>query len=82
MNLWFAGEALVIVFVVRNVTSCLIPLYAYNWILRVGVADAFGEMAAIEYFIILFSVTFIIYGKRVRRWTARFGPMGGRKLCW
>lgn len=36
--------------------------------------QAFGEMVGIQYFVILLLVPMYFYGKRIRAWTATFGP--------
>ncbi|PYI00526.1 MFS general substrate transporter [Aspergillus sclerotiicarbonarius CBS 121057] len=42
------GEALVIIFVIRNTIGMLLSLYAADWISRQGAAKVFGEMTAIQ----------------------------------
>jgi hypothetical protein len=69
-----SGEVLVIVFLVRGVSGCLLSLYAYDWVLATGLSNTFGQMAAIQYFLILFGFVFYLYGKRIRDWTGKFGP--------
>lgn len=70
-----AGEALVIVFTIRGVSGCLLSLYAYNWINAAGFANAFGQMVALQYFLILFTIVFFYYGQTIRTFTATYGPM-------
>lgn len=70
-----AGEALVVVFLVRGVSGCLLSFYCYDWIKAAGVANAFGQMVALQYFFILFGVPFYLYGSRLRAWTAGYGPL-------
>lgn len=70
-----SGEVLVIVFVVRNVMACILSLYIADWIKVEGVKDAFGEMVAIQYAILSLSVVLYFFGKRIRAFTGRFGPM-------
>lgn len=69
-----AGEVLVVVFLVRGVTGCLLSLYAYDWVLAEGLANTFGQMAAIQCFFALFAIMFYQYGGRIRTWTSNFGP--------
>lgn len=69
-----AGEVLVVVFLVRGVTGCLLSLYAYDWVLAEGLANSFGQMAAIQYFFVLFVIVFYLYGEKIRMWTSTFGP--------
>jgi len=70
-----AGEVLVIVFVVRNVMACILSLYIADWIKAEGVRKAFGEMVAIQYAILSLSVVLYFFGRRIRAFTGRFGPM-------
>ena len=74
-----AGEALVVLFMIRDVSGCLLSLYAYDWIVAAGNANAFGQMVAVQYFFILFIVLFLLYGKRLRQFTASYGPMSSFK---
>lgn len=69
-----AGEVLVIVFLIRGVSGCVLSLYAYDWVLAQGLQDTFGEMAAVQYFFVLFAIGFYYFGKRMRVWTWTFGP--------
>jgi len=70
-----SGEVLVIVFVVRNVMACIFSLYIADWIKVEGVKKAFGEMVAIQYAILSLSVVLYFFGRRIRAFTGRFGPM-------
>lgn len=70
-----SGEVLVIVFVVRNVMACLLSLYIADWIAVEGVKKSFGEMVAIQYAILSLSVVLYFFGKRIRAFTGKFGPM-------
>ncbi|KUJ11873.1 putative polyamine transporter [Mollisia scopiformis] len=70
-----SGEVLVIVFVVRNVMACILSLYIADWIKKEGIKKAFGEMVVIQYAILSLSVVLYFWGKRIRAWTATFGPM-------
>jgi hypothetical protein len=62
-------------FVVRNVMACIFSLYIADWIKAEGVKNAFGEMVAIQYAILSLSVVLYFFGKRIRAFTGRFGPM-------
>ncbi|QDS76433.1 hypothetical protein FKW77_004351 [Venturia effusa] len=66
-----AGEALVVVFVLRGIASCLLSIFAPNWIEDVGTTAAFGQMVGVQYFLLIFVVLFAFYGKRIRAMTAR-----------
>ena len=63
------------VFVVRNVMACVLSLYIADWIKVEGIKDAFGEMVAIQYAILSLSLVLYLFGKRIRRFTGKFGPM-------
>ncbi|CAG7920168.1 unnamed protein product [Penicillium olsonii] len=69
------GEALVIIFVIRNTIGMLVSLYAADWIERQGPAAVFGEMAAIQVASILFAIPLFIWGNSLRAWTSSYGPM-------
>jgi len=70
-----AGEALVFVFVLRGIIGCFLALWAYDWILATGMQNAFGQMVAIQYFVILFGIAFMVWGKKIRAMTRNYGPM-------
>ncbi|KAJ6006714.1 hypothetical protein N7451_004658 [Penicillium sp. IBT 35674x] len=70
-----AGEALVIVFVIRNTIAMLLSLYTVNWQESTGVKNAFGQMVGIQYFFLLFTIPMFLFGKRIRAWTTHFGPI-------
>ncbi|RAL13903.1 MFS general substrate transporter [Aspergillus homomorphus CBS 101889] len=72
-----AGEALVIIFVIRNTIGMLLSLYASDWIARQGVAVVFGEMTAIEAASLLLAVPLFFFGMRLRAVTRRYGPNRG-----
>lgn len=69
------GEALVIIFVIRNTIGMLLSLYAANWIERQGPAPVFGEMTAIQVVSILFAIPMYFFGGSLRAFTSRYGPM-------
>lgn len=70
-----AGETIVIVFIIRNVIACLISTYISNWIEGQGLKDAYGELVGVAYIILSLSLVLFIFGKKIRRFTSRFGPM-------
>ncbi|KAJ5327666.1 hypothetical protein N7452_008056 [Penicillium brevicompactum] len=69
------GEALVIIFVIRNTIGMLVSLYGADWIDRQGPAVVFGEMAAIQVASVLFAIPLFIWGRSLGAWTSTFGPM-------
>ncbi|KAI9926342.1 hypothetical protein ASPWEDRAFT_119056 [Aspergillus wentii DTO 134E9] len=69
------GEALVIIFVIRNTIGMLLSLYGTNWIERQGPAAVFGEMTAIQVVALLLAIPLFFYGERLRTLTSRYGPM-------
>jgi MFS family permease len=71
----FAGEALVIVFVIRNAIACVLSMYSSDWIVRQGASIVFGEMAAIQWFLLLFAVPLYLWGPALLKFTAAYGPM-------
>lgn len=70
-----AGEALVVLFMIRGVSGCLLSLYAYDWIVAAGTENAFSQMVAVQYFFILLTILFLWYGRELRVFTASYGPM-------
>ncbi|KAL6230898.1 hypothetical protein BDW75DRAFT_248257 [Aspergillus navahoensis] len=62
----FAGEALVIVFVIRNTIAMLLALYTVDWQQATGTENAFGEMVAMQYFFLILGIPMFYYGKRIR----------------
>ncbi|KAJ5413950.1 hypothetical protein N7509_000577 [Penicillium cosmopolitanum] len=69
------GEALVIIFVIRNTIGMLLSLYAADWIEKQGPAPVFGEMMAIQVVSILFAIPLYIWGRPLRDFTSIYGPM-------
>ncbi|KAJ5700974.1 hypothetical protein N7493_012020 [Penicillium malachiteum] len=69
------GEALVIIFVIRNTIGMLLSLYASDWITRQGTAAVFGEMTAIQVVSVLFAIPLYYFGRSLRAWTSSYGPM-------
>ncbi|KAL4806068.1 MFS general substrate transporter [Aspergillus unguis] len=69
------GEALVIIFVIRNTIGMLISLYGADWINRQGPAAVFGEMTAIQAASVLLAIPLFFWGQPLRAWTSQYGPM-------
>jgi hypothetical protein len=53
----------------------MLALFAFNWITATGTKNAFGQMVAIPYFKLLSAILFLLFGKRIRAVSTRFGPM-------
>jgi hypothetical protein len=53
----------------------MLALFAFNWITATGTSNAFGQMVAVQYFMIAFVSLFLLYGKQIRAKTATYGPM-------
>lgn len=71
-----AGEALVVVFVIRGITGTVLALYSVDWIEAAGERQAFGQMVGIQYFVLITgAVAFLLWGKKIRMMTAQYGPM-------
>ncbi|TVY75768.1 putative MFS-type transporter [Lachnellula suecica] len=70
-----AGEVLVVTFVMRGVIGTVLALYSVKWMENVGQKNFFGMMVGVEYFMCAWVILFLIYGKRIRARTARYGPM-------
>lgn len=66
-------------FIVRNVIGCLISTYISLWIQHQGVKNAFGELVGVAYVILALSLLLYIFGRRIRDFTSRFGPMAKLK---
>lgn len=64
-----------IVFILRNVMGFLISTYFSKWIQKQGLKRAFGELTGVTYVMLLLCVVLYIWGKRIRAFTMRFGPM-------
>ncbi|KAJ6090308.1 hypothetical protein N7486_009123 [Penicillium sp. IBT 16267x] len=69
------GEALVIIFVIRNTIGMLLSLYAADWIEKQGTAAVFGEMTAIQVVSVLFAIPLYFWGRSLRAFTSSYGPM-------
>lgn len=69
------GEALVIIFVIRNTIGMLVSLYGADWIEAQGTVVVFGEMAAIQVASVLFAIPLFLWGNSLGAWTSTYGPM-------
>jgi MFS family permease len=70
-----AAEAMVILFVLKGVIGAVLILYTINWVEVAGEKQAFGQMVGVQYFFCLFVIIFLLFGKRIRVLTVRYGPM-------
>ena len=71
----FASETMTVIFVIRGIIGAVLILYTINWVEVAGVKQAFGQMVGVQYFICLFAIAFLVFGKRIRAFTVRYGPM-------
>jgi hypothetical protein len=70
-----AGEAMVILFVIRNSVACACSICCASWIAQVGLVNVFVIMAGLEWAVmILVGLPMYFFSKRVLAWTAGFGP--------
>lgn len=76
-----AGEAIVIVFVIRNSIGCLIGSYITAWFQGQGLRRAYGELVAVAYIVLALWLAMYVFGRRVRVWTDSFGPMARATGC-
>jgi len=70
-----AAEALTVVFVLKGVIGAVVMLYGDDWIRVAGQKQAFGQMAGLQYFLCLWVVVFVLWGKKIRAFTVRYGPV-------
>ncbi|KAK5719971.1 hypothetical protein LTR15_007244 [Elasticomyces elasticus] len=71
----FAGEALVIVFVIRNVIALVCSFYTNQWIAEKGLESVTGTMAGIQWAVLLLAVPIYFFSKRILSFTNTYGPM-------
>lgn len=70
-----AAEALTAVFVLRGVVGAVVVLYGDNWLRTAGEKQGFGQMVGVQYFLCLWAIAFLLWGKKIRAFTAWYGPM-------
>ncbi|PVH70070.1 polyamine transporter [Cadophora sp. DSE1049] len=70
-----AAEAFTVVFVLRGVIGAVVVLYGDNWVRIAGEKQAFGQMVGVQYFLCLCVVVFLLWGKNIRAFTVRYGPV-------
>lgn len=61
-----AGETVVTQLALKSAFGFLLSFYTNPWIDRVGYQDAFGTMAGIAGFVLMFWVVFYVWGKGIR----------------
>jgi MFS family permease len=69
------AEAMVIIFLIKGVIGAVLILYTINWVEVAGMKQSFGQMVGVQYFVCLFVIVFFVFGKRIRAFTVRYGPM-------
>lgn len=67
-----------VVFILRNTIACLMSTYISVWIEQQGIREAFGEVVGVAYMILSLALVLFLFGKRIRAWTVRFGPMSNK----
>ena len=72
----YAAEALTVVFVLKSVIGAVAVLFGDNWIRVTGQKQAFGQMIGVQYFLCLWLIAFLLWGKKIRAFTVRCGPVG------
>ncbi|KXL43707.1 hypothetical protein M433DRAFT_139156 [Acidomyces richmondensis BFW] len=70
----FAGEALVTVFVVRNLIGVMCSFYSNVWIQQDGLQSVTGTMAGLEWALMAISLPFYFYSSQVLSFTGMYGP--------
>lgn len=71
----FAAEAMAVIFLIKGIIGAVLILYTINWVEVAGVKQSFGQMVGVQYFFCLFVIVFFVYGKQIRAFTVRYGPM-------
>lgn len=71
----FASEVAAAASILRGTIATLLTLWLYPWIKAAGLKQAFGQIVGIQYFLGLWVILFLFWGKRIRLMTARYGPM-------
>lgn len=64
-----------VVFVIRNVITCLISTYISAWFRSQGLQKAFGELVGVACIILSMWVGICLFGRKLRSFTSSFGPM-------
>lgn len=70
----FSGEALVTVFVVRNVIAVVCSFYSNVWIGHDGLEAVTGTMAGLQWALLAFAIPFYFFSKQILAFTDTYGP--------
>ncbi|KAK1009776.1 hypothetical protein LTR54_005572 [Friedmanniomyces endolithicus] len=70
-----AGEALVIVFVIRNIIALVCSFYTNEWIGKDGLQAVTGTMAGLEWTLLLVAVPIYLFSRQILSFTDSYGPM-------
>lgn len=70
----FAGEALVTVFVVRNVIALVCSFYSNKWIASDGLESVTGTMAGIQWAMLLIAIPIYFFSGKLLAFTNSYGP--------
>ncbi|KAK0949978.1 hypothetical protein LTR91_026015, partial [Friedmanniomyces endolithicus] len=71
----YAGEALVIVFVIRNIIALVCSFYTNQWIGKDGLQAVTGTMAGLEWTLLLVAVPMYLFSRQILSFTDSYGPM-------
>ncbi|KAI7235461.1 MFS general substrate transporter [Hortaea werneckii] len=71
----YAGEALVTIFVVRNIIALICSFYSNEWISGSGIESVTGTEAGIELAVLAVALFFYFFSQQVLTLTASYGPM-------
>ncbi|KAF2765157.1 polyamine transporter [Teratosphaeria nubilosa] len=70
----FSGEALVTVFVIRNVIAVVCSFYSNVWIQQDGVSAVFGTMAGLEWALMAVAIPVYVFSSQILAFTDKYGP--------
>ncbi|KAI7198418.1 MFS general substrate transporter [Hortaea werneckii] len=71
----YAGEALVTIFVVRNIIALICSFFADEWISGSGIDTATGIAAGIQLAVLAVAVFFYFLSRQILAFTTSYGPM-------
>lgn len=63
------------VFIIRNAIATVLSVYSSQWLAEQGASDVFGEMAAMQYFLLLFAIPLYFFSSSILKFTGTYGPM-------